>query len=94
MNPRTLCTNAVLSLFRTCRTHTTLHLRLAAASRCPTPAIPQYRWELVPGFTRPGEKPDHWKMFNARAETVAEKSAFSRLLRRLRCVVPVDGFYE
>ena len=51
------------------------------------------RWGLVPGFTRPGEKPDHWKMFNARDETVAEKSAFSRLLRRRRCV-PIDGFYE
>jgi hypothetical protein len=34
----------------------------------------------VPSFTRPGERPDHFKMFNARCETVAEKSVFSRLL--------------
>ena len=33
-------------------------------------------------------------MFNARCETVAKKSAFSRLLSRRRCIVPVQGFYE
>jgi len=33
-------------------------------------------------------------MFNARCETVSSKSAFSRLLSRRRCVVPVQGFYE
>ena len=32
--------------------------------------------------------------FNARCETVAEKSVFSRLLQRQRCVVLFDGFYE
>lgn len=33
-------------------------------------------------------------MFNARCETVAEKSVFGRLLQRQRCVVLFDGFYE
>ena len=32
--------------------------------------------------------------FNARSETVAEKSVFNRLLGAHRCVVPVNGFYE
>ena len=32
--------------------------------------------------------------FNARCETVAEKSVFGRLLQRQRCVVLFDGFYE
>ena len=32
--------------------------------------------------------------FNARSETVAEKTVFSRLLQRQRCVVLFDGFYE
>ncbi|HEY6608338.1 MAG TPA: SOS response-associated peptidase [Candidatus Limnocylindria bacterium] len=31
---------------------------------------------------------------NARAETAAESSAFGPALRRTRCVVPVDAFYE
>lgn len=32
--------------------------------------------------------------FNARSESVAEKPVFSRLLKRQRCVVLLDGFYE
>ena len=32
--------------------------------------------------------------FNARSETVAEKSIFSRLLKGRRCLVPLQGFYE
>ncbi|HEY8170604.1 MAG TPA: SOS response-associated peptidase [Candidatus Limnocylindria bacterium] len=31
---------------------------------------------------------------NARAETAAESSAFGPALRRTRCVIPVDAFYE
>ena len=33
-------------------------------------------------------------MFNARSETVAEKSVFSRLLGGKRCIVLLNGFYE
>ena len=33
-------------------------------------------------------------MFNARSETVAEKSVFSRLLSSKRCIVLMNGFYE
>lgn len=51
-------------------------------------------WGLVPSFTGPGEKPDHFRMFNARGETLREKPAFGRLLRRRRCVALLDGFYE
>ncbi|WP_085556369.1 SOS response-associated peptidase [Azospirillum agricola] len=50
------------------------------------------RWGLVP----------HWaadpaigaRMINARAESAAEKPAFREALRRRRCLVPLDGFYE
>ncbi len=55
-------------------------------------AITAYRWGLIP----------HWadaanvgsRMFNARAETLTSSPAFRDSLRRKRCLVPVDGFYE
>jgi putative SOS response-associated peptidase YedK len=34
------------------------------------------------------------RMINARAETVAERPSFKHPLRRQRCVIPADGFYE
>ncbi len=50
------------------------------------------RWRLIPPWAK-----DHIignRMINARAETVAEKSSFRRTLKRRRCLVLSDGFYE
>ncbi|XP_028769690.1 uncharacterized protein LOC114727133 [Neltuma alba] len=52
------------------------------------------KWGLVPSFTKKTEKPDHYKMFNARSESVGEKASFRRLLPKCRCLVAVEGFYE
>lgn len=52
------------------------------------------RWGLVPSFTKKDEKPDFWRMFNARSESVAEKPSFRRLVPTRRCLVLVEGFYE
>jgi putative SOS response-associated peptidase YedK len=54
-------------------------------------AVVRYRWGLIP----------HWadramasRTFNARSETVAVSPAFREAIRRRRCLVPVDSFYE
>ncbi|XP_024543738.1 embryonic stem cell-specific 5-hydroxymethylcytosine-binding protein-like isoform X1 [Selaginella moellendorffii] len=58
------------------------------------PVVQAMKWGLVPSFTKKNEKPDHYRMFNARSETVREKTSFSRLLPAKRCLVSVEGFYE
>ncbi|GMY33730.1 abasic site processing protein HMCES [Fagus crenata] len=52
------------------------------------------KWGLIPTFTKKAEKPDHYKMFNARSESICEKASFRRLVPKNRCLVAVEGFYE
>ncbi|MCA3554540.1 SOS response-associated peptidase, partial [Aestuariivirga sp.] len=50
------------------------------------------RWGFIPSWVRqvkPG-KP----LINARGETVMEKPSFRSAMRRRRCLVPADGYYE
>ena len=51
-------------------------------------------WGLVPSWTKKEERLDFFRMFNARCETVPEKTVFSRLLGSKRCVVLLNGFFE
>ncbi|KAJ8634394.1 hypothetical protein MRB53_027730 [Persea americana] len=52
------------------------------------------KWGLIPSFTKKNEKLDHFRMFNARSESVSEKASFRRLVPNNRCLVAVEGFYE
>ncbi len=50
------------------------------------------RWGLIPSWAK--EESIGSRMINARAETLAEKASFKRLLNTRRCLIVADGFYE
>jgi putative SOS response-associated peptidase YedK len=55
-------------------------------------AIVAYRWGLIPHWADRAKVAS--RMFNARSESLGRSPAFADALRRKRCLVPVDGFYE
>lgn len=50
------------------------------------------RWGLLPSWVK--DPRDFSLVINARAETVLEKPAFRNAIKRRRCLVPADGYYE
>jgi putative SOS response-associated peptidase YedK len=50
------------------------------------------RWGLVPFWAK--EAKPAYSTINARAEEVAKKPAFREALKKRRCLVPADAFYE
>jgi putative SOS response-associated peptidase YedK len=55
-------------------------------------AIEMFKWGLVPSWAKDPAIGN--RMINARAETLAEKPSFKRLLKSRRCLVLANGFYE
>ena len=51
-------------------------------------------WGLIPSFTKSSEKLDHFKMFNARCESIESLPSFRGLVDRKRCVVLCEGYFE
>lgn len=50
------------------------------------------RWGLLPSWVKDPRK--FTLLINARGESVVDKPAFRAAMKRRRCLVPADGFYE
>jgi putative SOS response-associated peptidase YedK len=48
------------------------------------------KWGLIPFWSKDGKQ----KFINARADTVIEKPAFRNSLKKRRCLILADGYYE
>jgi putative SOS response-associated peptidase YedK len=81
---------AVTPRFNIAPTQPVLAVRVPAPSAPPQAAL--LRWGLVPSWAKDVRIAN--QLLNARAETAAEKPAFRSALRRRRCLIPADGFYE
>lgn len=50
------------------------------------------RWGLIPAWAK--DEKIGYKLFNARSESVFEKTIWKQLITRRRCLIPANGFYE
>jgi putative SOS response-associated peptidase YedK len=50
------------------------------------------RWGLIPAWVK--DPRTFSLLINARGESVLEKPAFRNAMKRRRCLIPADGFYE
>jgi putative SOS response-associated peptidase YedK len=55
-----------------------------------------YHWGLIPAWVKTSEEARKMRSYtlNARSDTVFSKPAFRRAIRRRRCLIPAEGFYE
>lgn len=51
-----------------------------------------FQWGLIPAWCK--DPSIGAKLFNARAETIAEKPSFKNAFMNRRCLIPADGFFE
>ncbi len=63
-------------------------VRLADGKR----AFALMRWGMLPAWVK--DPKNFPLLINARGESVLEKPAFRNAMRRRRCLIPTDGFYE
>lgn len=52
----------------------------------------QLKWGLVPFWSK--DPKTGGRMFNARVESITTKPAFRTAIKKRRCIVPADGWYE
>jgi putative SOS response-associated peptidase YedK len=65
---------------------------VAVVTNQPERVLDLFQWGLIPSWAKDPKIGN--KLINARAETLAEKPSFRTALKRRRCLVVADGFYE
>lgn len=65
---------------------------LAVISNQDPGILSYYRWGLIPFWAKDSKIGN--RMINARAETITEKPSFRNSIKRKRCLVLSDGFFE
>ena len=71
--------------------HPTSPIAIVRAGYDDAPEFALVRWGFVPSWAK---ELRNQPLINARAETVYEKASFKNAIRRRRCLIPADGFYE
>jgi putative SOS response-associated peptidase YedK len=66
--------------------------QVAAVIRDDKTRLVNTRWGLIPSWAK--DPSIGYRMFNARAETIAEKPSFKKAFQNRRCLIIADGFYE
>lgn len=51
-----------------------------------------FKWGLIPFWAKDAKIGS--RMINSRLETITEKPSFRTAVKRRRCIIPFDGFYE
>lgn len=54
--------------------------------------VAPFHWGLIPSWAKEAKVGS--RMINARSETVDTKASFRAAMKRRRCLIPADGFYE
>jgi putative SOS response-associated peptidase YedK len=59
-------------------------------------AIQMFQWGLIPFWVKDKEKAEkiRFQTGNARAESIHEKPSYRSAIKKNRCLLPIDGFYE
>jgi putative SOS response-associated peptidase YedK len=65
---------------------------VAVVANGETRALELFRWGLIPSWAKDPAIGN--RLINARAETLAEKPSFRTALKKRRCLILADGFYE
>jgi putative SOS response-associated peptidase YedK len=58
------------------------------------PTAELMKWGFVPQGAKDSNSIFRYKTFNARSESIFEKTTWSTAVRHSRCLVPANGFYE